>query len=498
VKDSSPVKIGSYRSFLPTEILNKKLLYANAPWKVNCSPFVYSFAARVMGMAGCKEVIIMDGRCAPDFFVENSKFRIIGSRWQPNLKNVPDDFALKEIGQPPENQQRLNLSEKNLRNAVVVCSNEVDQLNALCPVLSMIKQLMTCSPVCLLTVKQIDKEQSDNRTPVQSQCIRPNLEDLRSMLKKFDLKAQFSGYTYDSDLLDSKNTAIAILSGNADWSSPKKDEIANFKVVAVMATFNEEDILRSSVMKLYSQGISTYIIDNWSTDSTFDIVKELESKGLLEGSERFPPNGPSKYFEYMKLNARIEEVTRMLKANWFISQDVDEIRESPLENMNLKEAIYTVDKMGYNAIDHTVIVFEPVDNNFSVNQDFEKYFKYFQFGERPGHFAQIKDWKNMKATKVKLVGHVVKFDRRKVFPYKFLLKHYPIRSQSHGERKVFEERKARFSPEERKRGMHVQYDFYEPGCSFLSATKNLILFERDRFNEEFLVERLSGISLHHQ
>ena len=50
--------------------------------------------------------------------------------------------------------------------------------------------------------------------------------------------------------------------------------------------------------------------------------------------------------------------------------------------MNLKEAIYVVDKMGYNAIDHTVIVFEPIDNSFSQDLDFEEHFKYFHFGKK--------------------------------------------------------------------------------------------------------------------
>ena len=246
---------------------------------------------------------------------------------------------------------------------------------------------------------------------------------------------QFSGYAFGGSQQDSKNMAVAVVQKNGDFQRHSKSETDSFKVVAVMTTYNEEDILKTSVMKLKEQGISTYIIDNWSTDSTYDIVKDLESKGLLEGSERFPPSGPVKYFQYTKLITRIEEVTRKLQSDWFICQDVDEIGDTPWENLNLKEAIFVADKMGYNAIDHTVIVFEPIDNGFE-DLDFEEYFKYFRFGERPGHFAQIKDWKNMKSTRVKIAGHVVNFSGRRVFPYKFLLKH-PVRSQGHGEKKIF-------------------------------------------------------------
>jgi DNA repair exonuclease SbcCD ATPase subunit len=53
-----------------------------------------------------------------------------------------------------------------------------------------------------------------------------------------------------------------------------------------------------------------------------------------------------------------------------------------------------------------------------------------------------------------------------VFPLRFLLRHYPIRSQAHGERKVFRERKTRFAAE-RAQQWHIQYDRLREGDSFL-------------------------------
>jgi chromosome segregation ATPase len=60
-----------------------------------------------------------------------------------------------------------------------------------------------------------------------------------------------------------------------------------------------------------------------------------------------------------------------------------------------------------------------------------------------------------------------------VFPIRFLLRHYPVRGQAHGERKIEKERRAAFAPEERKRGWHVQYDGVEPGQSFLRDPETL-------------------------
>ena len=70
-------------------------------------------------------------------------------------------------------------------------------------------------------------------------------------------------------------------------------------------------------------------------------------------------------------------------------------------------------------------------------------------------------------------GHEIAFEGRRVFPLRFLLRHYPIRSQAHGERKVFRERRPRFDASERARGWHVQYDSVEAGHRFIRDAEGL-------------------------
>ena len=80
---------------------------------------------------------------------------------------------------------------------------------------------------------------------------------------------------------------------------------------------------------------------------------------------------------------------------------------------------YAVDNTGFNAIDHTVVNFHPVDDGFIDGSDFEKHFKYFDFGKKPTHFMQIHAWKNL-GKPVSLVasgGHQVSFEGRHVYPY---------------------------------------------------------------------------------
>jgi hypothetical protein len=79
-----------------------------------------------------------------------------------------------------------------------------------------------------------------------------------------------------------------------------------------------------------------------------------------------------------------------------------------------------------------------------------------------------------------------------VYPFKFLLRHYPIRSQAHGERKVLVDRAPRWSPEERALGWHRQY---EEHVRFVRDRATLEDADEATFREKYLIERLSGIGV---
>lgn len=92
-------------------------------------------------------------------------------------------------------------------------------------------------------------------------------------------------------------------------------------------------------------------------------------------------------------------------------------------------------------------------------------------------------------------GHEVRFPGRAVYPIKFLLKHYPVRSQAHGLRKVLRERVPRWDPAERAAGWHTHYDHVGPAHRFVRAPETLEYFDPQRFEANYLIERLSGIGL---
>ena len=213
-----------------------------------------------------------------------------------------------------------------------------------------------------------------------------------------------------------------------------------FRVTALIAAHNEEDIVGQVVRDLVEQGIGVYLLDHGSTDDTRAEVERAAGGGLV-GAERLDVEG----FALQAILERKAQLARELDATWFINQDADEFRESPWTDANLFEGIRRVDSLGYNAIDFEVLNFWPTHDDFRKGDDVRAAFPLF---ERGGTFdrLQIRCWKKLDGSLDLLSsgGHEVAFAGRRVFPLRFLLRHYPIRGQAHGERKVFRERRPRF------------------------------------------------------
>jgi hypothetical protein len=196
---------------------------------------------------------------------------------------------------------------------------------------------------------------------------------------------------------------------------------------------------------------------------------------------------------------RMEDLSGEIEANWFIRRGADEVMASPWPGVSYRDGLYLVDQAGFNCIDHTILEFYPVDDEFETGMDHEAYFKHFDF-KHLSHANQRKAWKNcgQPISTIASAGHDVMFEGRRVYPFKFLLKHYSFRSQKHGEKKVFRERKARWNPEERARGWHIHYDSMQEGHRFVESPSEKIVFAGDHFNKTYLLERLSGIGVNRQ
>ena len=261
--------------------------------------------------------------------------------------------------------------------------------------------------------------------------------------------------------IPSMPTALPVLDGDIRIYDRK---IANFlvapvKALGIIACYNEIDVIEQTIRSMIANNLEVYIIDNWSNDGTYELLKILSNEVKFE-LERFPLAGPSETYDWTGLLARKEEIAMSYPGYWIVHGDADEIRISPWSNVDLATAFGVADRYGSNAIDYIILNYKPVDDGFVAGLNPESYFQFFEIASANDLKYQIKTWKQGKE-RVDLVGrggHFVQFYGRKVFPYKFICKHYPLRSIKHAGKKINFDRKARFSLEERARGWHSHYD----------------------------------------
>lgn len=321
------------------------------------------------------------------------------------------------------------------------------------------------------------RDDSELRRAISKQI----LQDIQAW--DWSLRSRAYRQMFEEMLPKARSANSAAMVNGTDTVVSRPDN-SDFRVVALMSAYNEEDIIVPCLQYLIKQGLEVYLIDNWSTDSTVELASEFLGKGLL-AIEKFPQHRPPTHYVWEKILSRIEQLSEEIEADWFVFQDVDEIRTSPWQGSSLRDAIRKVDREGFNCIDHTVITFYPIDNAFSAGEDFEGYFRYFEFSDKPGQFIEIKAWKNLgrRISLSKSGGHEVRFRGRRTYPFRFLLKHYPIRSQAHGEKKIFSERKPRWHAQEKAKGWHTHYDHIDKGHSFLRRPDELKLFDASALGE---------------
>jgi glycosyltransferase involved in cell wall biosynthesis len=250
--------------------------------------------------------------------------------------------------------------------------------------------------------------------------------------------------------------------------------------LAIIPAYNEADILPAVLRHLEHQGCDIYVLDNWSSDLSPDILASLG-----QNVERWPAERPTLY-EWSDILTRIEEIAlERGRGRWVILHDADEIRRVPGDwsTLTIEQALEIVTIMGYNAVQFKVLTFVPTDNLWTAGGDPERHFRYHRNDHVDHGLPHVKAW-FQGDERVDLHtngGHQALFSNRYVCPHPFILKHYPIRSQEHGERKVLKERFPRYPPKERSKLWHVQYDEYvdKPAPTFICNPSDLT---RDKNN----------------
>jgi SAM-dependent methyltransferase len=461
-------------------------------------PDVYPFAAHLARLFGCHH--LLDIGCGRAYKLADlyPELEPIGVDFGANIDHCRAtspfgrwlEFDLEQPGSLP-------LEPELVADAVVVCADVIEHLTDPTNLLRNLRELLEHAPAALLSTPERDLVRGADHSgpPDNPHHVREwNLAELEQLARSSGLRIAFSGLTASEDQTFTKETTLLVLEGRR--TPERRPAPRGFRATALMCVHNEADVIEGTIRHLVEEGLDIYLLDNWSTDGTREIAERFLGGGVA-AIEPYPREGPAEHHDLAGVLKRFEELTAELSTDWFLHVDADERRRTPWDGVTLLDGFHFVDRCGFNCIDHTTVEFHLTDDGFAADGGLEGRFRAFDFGQFSAHFLQLKAWKKL-GVPIDLAstgGHDTRFEGRRVYPYKFLLKHYPIRSQAQGRRKVFTERRGRWSPEEKANGWHIHYDHLPEDHDFLRAPEELEHFEPGDFGRRFLVERLSGIGI---
>ncbi len=222
----------------------------------------------------------------------------------------------------------------------------------------------------------------------------------------------------------------------------------------MIPVYNEADMVGQVIEHLTSQGIKLVVLDNGSTDGSFEIIKHYVSKDILSVQRIV-----TEKFELTLMLRKLFAMAIEQNPDWILLSGADEFLESPYRGFSLNKAIMIEAERGYNLIQFNNFEFFPAEiDHDSQEKDVKRRLRYYSWHDDD----QFRCWKVYPGMNIdEFGGHKPSFPpgvEMRVSPNKFILRHYKIRSYEHGLRKVFRERLPRYAPEQRAKGWHIHYD----------------------------------------
>ena len=204
------------------------------------------------------------------------------------------------------------------------------------------------------------------------------------------------------------------------------------KSVGMMPVYNEEDIIKETIEHTLAQGISLVVLDNGSTDNTFEICKKFEKKGLIKLDRFLTKNFDRNFSSVLRA---LYDLVLFERPDWIVKIDADEFLESGIKGMTLKDRIIQADTEGYNLIQFDFFSFITSDKDNEEANSIKEKLCYYTWEMDFKYSA----WKYFPGINVEFTPHYPVFPeeiRYKIYPKKFAIRHYPFRNKEQFIKKV--------------------------------------------------------------
>jgi len=207
------------------------------------------------------------------------------------------------------------------------------------------------------------------------------------------------------------------------------------KVVGMLSVFNDEDIIEEVIEHMISQGLELVILDNGSTDRTLQLCEKFLDKGLLK-LEQYK----TATFPWSIILRKLYDMAIFESPDWIVRSDSDQFLESGMNGVTLTKGITQADAEGFNIIQFDRFDFFMTDDNNESAKSIKEKLTYYSF---QNDFA-YRAWKYVSGIHVSGLGfggHCPIFPEGglyKIYPKKFVLRNYQLRSKEQAKRKIEE------------------------------------------------------------
>ncbi len=316
----------------------------------------------------------------------------------------------------------------------------------------------------------------------------------RDCLASVGLHPAFVGRTLADNFRRERSVALAVVDAPLAALLAEPPAPPQQRPLAVIATYNDADVIAQLALQHLASGIDLHFVDNWSADGTYEILAELaRAHGERVALERWPAGGPVEKYLWTELLDRKAEIGSAHPGRWIVHIDSDELWRSPWPELSLAEAFGVAERYGATAVGASMFTFVPTRDGFSAADEPLEFFTHFTYPPHDSYETLLRAWRQPES-RIDLSssgGHEACFAPRSVFPYRFPLFHYPFRSEAQARRKLYRDRLPRFVAEECERGWHVH--FTELGCDerFVSLPDLLHRHDPATFRSSYLLEMIS-------
>lgn len=234
------------------------------------------------------------------------------------------------------------------------------------------------------------------------------------------------------------------------------------KIVRMMAVYNEMDILPQNIDWYYRAGFCTVVVDNGSTDGSYEYCRDALSRGKIDRLDRLP----TQEFEWMTLLARLYELGQTQQPDWLMLTAPDEFFETATGE-DLRVAIHSDIQAGYNLIKFYNMEFWMTEKDNPIDRNPLTRMRHYSCYD----VDMYRVYPNLDGLDL-----LSKFGHRPVFPESipdrpsprlYVSRHYKLRNIEQASRKV-----RRIRPNRKEPHLHTHYlNFRDPSDFFVPAER---------------------------